>query len=42
MHIHGKENPARFAPCREPREIPYVSLETISEFPNMSMDMTMD
>ena len=40
MHIHVYENPARFAPCRSDREIPYVSLETISEFSNMSMNMT--
>ena len=42
MHIHGKENPSRFATCGEHRNIPYVSLETISEFSNMPMAMTMD
>ena len=40
MHIHLDENAARYAACESPKTVPYVSLETIAKFSNMTMTMT--
>ena len=37
MHIHLDENAARYAACESPKTVPYVSLETIAKFSNMTM-----